>query len=100
MDGLQILNTFAVDLKWPNPQSTATRVSGVYDRLLNKIAQSPQAIMRTAPETGGLLHMFKSGSKFCIWNHMDEITKSRILGESLEILRKKNIGGLKLKNIA
>jgi hypothetical protein len=65
---------------------------------------APQAIMRTAPETGELLHMFKSGNKFYIWNHMDgavwEIIESRVLGEILEIIRKKDTGGLKLRGIA
>ena len=62
---------------------------------------APQAIMRTAPETGELLHMFKSGKKIYIWNHMDgavwEITKSRVLGEILEIIRKKDITSRKAK---
>jgi hypothetical protein len=65
---------------------------------------APQAIMRTTPETGELLHMFKFGNNFYIWNHMDgavwEITKSRVLGEILEIICKKDIGGLKLRDIA
>lgn len=65
---------------------------------------APQAIMRTAPETGELLYMFKSGNKFYIWNHMDgevwEVIKSQSLGEIFEIMHKKDIGGLKLKNIA
>jgi hypothetical protein len=71
---------------------------------LTAAAAAPQAIVRTAPETGELLYMFKSGNKFYIWNHMDgdvwEITQSQNLHEILEIMKKKDIGGLKLKDIA
>ena len=65
---------------------------------------SPQAIMCTGPETGESLYMFKSGDRFYIWNQMDgdvwEITKSRDLNEILELMRKSQLGSLKLKKIS
>ena len=65
---------------------------------------SPQSIMCTGPETGESLYMFKSGERFYIWNQMDgdvwKITKSRDLNEILELMRKSQLGSLKLKKIS
>jgi hypothetical protein len=47
--------------------------------------------------------MFKAGDKFFIWNQIGgevwQINESRNLNEILEVIHKKDIGGLKLKDI-
>ncbi|KAN0072836.1 hypothetical protein V8E54_008950 [Elaphomyces granulatus] len=65
--------------------------------------KAPQAVMCTGPETGEALYMFKAGDKFFIWNQIGgevwQINESRNLNEILEVIHKKDIGGLKLKDI-
>ena len=64
---------------------------------------APQAVMCTGPETGEALYMFKAGDKIFIWNRIGgevwQINKSQNLNEILETMHKKDIGGLKLKDI-
>jgi hypothetical protein len=65
---------------------------------------SPRAIMRSAPQTGEGLYMFQSGSKFYIWDEMggdvEEITVSQNLNKILEIINKKSLNALKLRQIS
>ena len=60
--------------------------------------------MCSASETGEGLYMFQSGSKFYIWNEMDgdvsEITISQNLNKILEIIGKKGLRALELRQVS
>ncbi len=60
--------------------------------------------MCSAPETGEGLYMFQSGSKFYIWDQMggdvEEITVSQNLNKILQIIDKKGLKALKLRQIS
>jgi hypothetical protein len=81
---------------WGNRNSPGQGMARTYG--LN----TPQPIMCSAADTGEGCIMFQSGSKFYIWNQMDdgvwEITISRDLDTILRKMYKTDTQGLKLKH--
>jgi len=62
--------------------------------------KSPQPIMCTTPQSGDFLHMFQSGSKYYIWNLIEddvwEIRAPLVLEDITAGISKLGVGSLKV----